>query len=359
MSKFSTAPTVNLSQAANLILTAGSAQTILLRGEPGVGKSSILQSLSRSLPEYHVSYIDVANLDLGDIAMPVVDRDQMVTHYAPNARFGIQAGSRKPVLMMLDELGKASRPVLNMLLPLILEHRIGDTPLPVGSIVFATTNLDTDGVQDNIPAHAYNRMTVVRVAKPSADEWVNWALDNNVAPEVLTFAKQFPQVFNSYTDLEQHDQNPYIFNPLNGQTRAFVSPRSLAAASVFVANRAALGEATLPALCGTIGEAAARDMDALLSLADSLPTFDAIVKDPAGTKVPTSPAALFILMFMLAARVEADTLDAVMEYVTRVGERSFEAHTLFISTLASGKKVAVACRNRAFATAAAAVGKYF
>lgn len=350
---------VNLSQAANLILTAGASQTILIRGEPGCGKSTLLQTLKHKLPEYAVSYIDVANLDLGDIAMPVVDRDAMVTHYAPNARFGVSTGSKKPVLLMLDELGKASRPVMNMLLPLILEHRIGDVPLPTGSIVFATTNLDTDGVQDNIPAHAYNRMTVVRVAKPSADEWINWAMDNDVVPEVLTFAKQFPQVFDSYTDLTKHDTNPYIFNPLAGQTRAFVSPRSLAASSVFVSNRATLGESVLPALCGTIGEAAARDMDALLSLADSLPTFDAICAAPAKTKIPTSPAALFILMFMLVGRVEADTLDAVMEYVSRVGEQSFEAHTLFIATLASGKKVAMACRNRAFTMQAAKCGKYF
>ena len=184
-----TTPTINLSQAANIIMTAGQSQTVLIRGEPGCGKSTLLQTLSTKLPDYHISYIDVANLDLGDIAMPVVDRDQMVTHYAPNARFGLGHGRRKPVLMMLDELGKASRPVLNMLLPLILERRIGDVALPDGSIVFATTNLDTDGVQDNIPAHASNRMTVVRVAKPTTDEWISWAMDNHVAPEVLTFAK--------------------------------------------------------------------------------------------------------------------------------------------------------------------------
>ena len=363
MAKSILSTSINLSQAASLILTAGPAQTILLRGEPGVGKSSILASLSQSLPEYAVSYIDVANLDLGDIAMPVVDRETMTTHYAPNSRFNLTTSqhgkNRKPVIIMLDELGKASRPVLNMLLPLILERRLGDIHLPTGSIVFATTNLDTDGVQDNIPAHAYNRMTVVRVAKPSVDGWLGWAMENDIAPEVCAFAKQYPQVFDSYTDLDRDDTNPYIFNPLTGQTKAFVSPRSLAATSTFVSNRETLGDALLPALCGTVGEAAARDMDALLSLADALPSFDAIVAAPSTTKIPSSPAALFILAFMLVGRVEADTLDPVMEYMTRVGEKSFEANTLFIASLAGSKKVAMACRNRSFTAAAAKCGKYF
>jgi hypothetical protein len=351
---------VNLSQAATLIRNIGTTNTLLLRGQPGIGKSSILQSLERELPDYQVCYIDVANLDLGDLGMPVIDKDTMTTSYAPNVRFGVGKGQTRPVVLMLDELGKASRPVLNMLLPVILEHRIGDVALPTGSIVFGTTNLETDGVGDNIPAHAFNRMTVVTVANPSSDEWLSWAAGANVSPEVMAFAKQYPQVFDSYADLDKKDKNPYIFNPMTGNIRAFCSPRSLAKASNIIANRDVLGTALLPALAGTVGEAAARDMEALVHLADQLPLFESIVKDPAKTKVPTSVGSLFILSFMLAGRVDADSLDSVMTYAERVGEQSFEAHALFVTALASNKaKVGMACRNRKFTAAAAKLGKYF
>ena len=57
---------INLNQAANLIRNVGTTNTLLLRGQPGIGKSSILQTLERELPDYQVCYIDVANLDLGD-----------------------------------------------------------------------------------------------------------------------------------------------------------------------------------------------------------------------------------------------------------------------------------------------------
>lgn len=351
---------INLNQAATLIRNVGTTNTLLLRGQPGIGKSSILQTLERELPDYQVCYIDVANLDLGDLGMPVIDKETMTTSYAPNVRFGVGKGQTRPVVLMLDELGKASRPVLNMLLPVILEHRIGSEDLPTGSIVFGTTNLDTDGVGDNIPAHAFNRMTVVTVANPSADQWIEWASGHAVAPEIMAFAKQYPQVFDCYADLDKKDKNPYIFNPMTGNVRAFCSPRSLTKASNIIKQRSVLGTALIPALAGTVGEAAARDMEALVNLADQLPLFENIVKAPTKTKVPDSIGALFILAFMLAGRVDADNLDPVMEYAERISNTSFEAHALFITSLASNRnKVGMACKNHKFTAAAAKLGKYF
>ena len=351
---------VTLAQASTLIRNIGSTNTLLLRGTPGIGKSSILANLKRELPDYQVCYIDVANLDLGDLGMPVIDKETMTTSYAPNVRFGVGRDQNRPVVLMLDELGKASRPVLNMLLPVILEHRIGDVELPTGSIVFGTTNLDTDGVGDNIPAHAFNRMTVVTVANPTSDEWIDWASNNGVAPEVMAFAKQYPQVFDCYADLDKKDKNPYIFNPMTGNTRAFCSPRSLAKASNIIAQREVLGAALIPALSGTVGEAAARDMEALVNLADQLPTFESIVKSPLKTKVPEGAGALFIMAFLLAGRVDADTIDPVMQYAERLGATSFEAHALFITSLASNSsKVSMACRNRTFTAQCAKLGKFF
>lgn len=350
---------VSLNQCASLIRNCGTTNTFIVRGRPGIGKSSILSMLSDALPDYVPCYIDVANLDLGDLGMPVINKDTMVTNYAPNARFGIGNNQHKPVILMLDELGKASRPVLNMLLPVILEKRLGDVPLPTGSIVYATTNLDTDGVGDNIPAHAYNRMSEL-VVDINADQWLEWASNNGVSPEVMAFAKQTSEVFQCYTELGKNEKNPYIFNPLTGNVRTFCSPRSLAKASHLIESRDVLGDALLPALIGTIGESGARQMEALVNLSDQLPLFENIVKDPAKTKIPSndSVSALFILAFMLSSRVNAETMDAVMTYVTRWTH--FEAHALFITSLAGNRnKVGMACKNRQFTQAAAKLGKYF
>jgi hypothetical protein len=351
---------VNHSQAANLIQSIGANNTILLRGQPGIGKSDIFKSLKSQLPGHHFCYVDVANLDLGDLGMPVIDREEMTTSYAPNVRFGVGKNQTKPVVLMLDELGKASRPVLNMLLPVLLEHRFGNDSLRNGSIVFGTTNQDTDGVGDNIPAHAFNRMTVVTMANPTSEEWLQWAAGNNVAPEIMAFAHQTPEIFDCYADLDAKTKNPYIFNPMTGNTKAFCSPRSLVKAGNIISQRAVLGDATLPALAGTIGESAARQMDAIINMADQLPSFKAICLSPSATKVPKTAGALFLMAFMLAGKVTEDTMDAVMEYAHRMSAESFEAHALFVMSLATNTaKVGMACRNRSFTTAAAKLGKFF
>jgi hypothetical protein len=353
------APTVTLAQAANLIATCGGTNTILLQGPPGIGKSAILGTLAKKFPEYHVAYIDVANLDLGDIAMPLVDKESMVTHYAPNARFGVARGQNKPVLLMLDELGKASRPVLNMLLPLIHEQRLGDVNLPEGSIVFATTNLATDGVQDTIPAHAYNRMTVLRVQNPTADEWIEWAMDNNVDAAVVAFAKQTPQIFDCYADLDKDVKNPYIFDPRLGNVKAFCSPRSLERASYLVANREKLGAALMPALAGTIGEPAARDMEAMVHLADSVPLLEEVIKAPKKCRLPDGVGAYFLMAFRLAGNIDEKNLDAIAEYVAR-WEDSLEASALFVRTVVMTKtKLQLIQNNRKFMELAKEYAQFF
>lgn len=349
---------VTLNQAATLIRTCGTTNTFLLQGQPGVGKSAILRMLAAELPDYQACYIDVANLDLGDLGMPVIDRDQMVTNYAPNSRFGIGKGQDRPVLLMLDELGKGARPIINMLLPVILERRLGDVVLPVGSIVFGTTNLATDGVGDNIPAHAHNRMTVLDVANPAVDDWLGWAANNDIAPELMAFARDFPQVFERYDLIDKVEKNPYIFSPLTGNTKAFCSPRSMEKASNIIKQRAALGSALLPALIGTLGEAAARDLDALVNLADGMTSFVSIVADPIKARLPDGAGAYFLMAFSLAARANAENLTQIITYVNRF--ESFEAKTLFATTLASNKaKVGMACSNRTFTVMAAALGKFF
>lgn len=348
---------LNFNEAKNLIMTCGATNTVLLRGRPGIGKSSLLSAVAQEMPDYMPCYLDAAILDLGDVGMPVVDRDKMVTHYAPNARFGAGRDQHRPVLLMLDELGKASRAVINMLMPVILDRRIGDVMLPPGSIVFGTTNLDSDGVGDNIPAQAYNRMTVSEMAGPQVDEWLMWAALNDIAPEVMYCAREYPQMFECYTDIDKDAKNPYIFNPRTGSTKCFTSPRSLHKASHLIKARDRLGSALLPALAGTVGESAARDMEAMVSLTDSMPTWDQVVTNPLTVRLPDEMSAAYLMAFRLAGRAQGDTLDAVVQYVNRW--TSFEATMLFVTQLASNiSKVGMANKNRTFTELAARMNGY-
>lgn len=309
--------TVSLDEAATLIRTC-QGNRFFLRGEPGIGKSSIMGTFERHFGDaYAYAYFDCAQKDLGDIAMPSINREQRVTEYFPNAVLQLQSG--KPVIIMLDEFTKAPQPVQNMLHPLLEARnpRLGDIALPEGSIVFLTGNMASDGVGDNIKAHTVNRVTAVTVRKPSAEEWLAWAVNNDIDPVVMAWANQFPHAMESYLDGDQ-DSNPYIFNPKKMQG-AFVSPRSLQLVSHVLKEREHLTpNAMLAAMVGTIGESGARDLHAFVEYQDQLPSWEAITTNPKTARLPESPGACAVLVFGGIARVDRTTITSFMEYVERM-----------------------------------------
>ena len=338
--------TVSLQDFAKAIGIVGKDVTVIGQGEPGIGKSSMLKVLAQQYPDYEIAYIDCTLLDLGDFALPYTEMagDLKVTKFAPNARFKMHTG--KPVIVMLDEIGKAMKAVKNVLLTLMLEQRIGDHYLPKGSIVFGTTNLLSDGVGDMLEAHARNRICMTTVRKPDADEWIDWAITNDVAPEVIAWVKQFPHALASYTDASQKD-NPYIFNPTRAGMGAVVTPRSLEKASHIAKRRSELGDAlTISMLTGTIGESASRDMQAFFTVVDKLPTWDAIMASPSTTKMPTDTVAKCILVFSAITRVEKDSLPKWMTYLQRM---DMEWQALFAtSVMKSQAKQAFCVMNKEF-----------
>lgn len=357
MALISFGSSLTLNQFADSVVAIGQHVTIIGEGEPGIGKSSVLKMVAKRLPDYQTAYIDCTLLDLGDFALPYVveENDMKVTKFAPNARFKFHLGA--PVVIMLDEIGKASKSVKNVLLTLLLERRIGDHYLPEGSIVFATTNLASDGVGDYLEDHARNRVDVVEIAKPDngftasgaigSEGWAPWAVENDVDPLVLSFARQYPQVFASYRDGDSQKDNPYIWNPLRAGGGACVTPRSLAFSSHIVKKRAVLGEATtLTLLAGAIGESAARDMQALFTLIDKLPTWEQVTNQPDTAKVPDDPAARCLLVINAMQRMDAQTLTPWLTYLARLDK---EWQALFVtSSMRSTTKLPIVTRNRAF-----------
>ena len=333
--------TVSLAQAKNLIVTNPDTR-FMLRGEPGIGKSWMLEEIANSLG-YGYAYIDVPNLDLGDIAMPVIDHETKTTRYYPNARFGLHTG--KPMVIMLDEFSKGAEPVKHMLHPMLekANPRLGDLSISKENIVFLTGNLATDGVGDSIKAHTLNRIVPITVQKPDAEQWLTWAIPNGVEPEVCAWVNQFPHVLASYTDPAQ-SENPYIFNPKRAQT-AFVSPRSLVTASNIVRTRHQNdNDSVIAALIGSIGESGARDMQAYLEFSDQLPTWEQTITHPTTTKIPTDPGACAIVVFGAISRVEKDTITPFMQYMERMSAEWQAVFAINIAKAKAKQQIAFSCK---------------
>lgn len=315
--------TITLQQAAQLVQLCGENVTVYVKGEPGCGKTSLLKMQAeqngdawRKVGAYHPKdkyqyiYVDCPLIDLPDFAMPYVAEG--VTHYAPSALWGFT--DARPKIIMFDEVSKAPNVTKPMFTRAMLERCIGEFPFPAGTKVFATGNYASDGVGDSMQGHINNRVMTVSVGKPDSEAWIEWAINNNVNPMIILGVKQYPQILQSYMEFPE---NEYIFNPKKN-TGAFVTPRSLEKAGHVCDNREAFGaDLTLEALKGVVGISFAEDLLAYFSVADSVPSWEAIEKRPEDTPVPKSPAAQLLLIYGSILRVNKKNAEIYTKYFFR------------------------------------------
>ena len=325
----------DLDNCVNSISLLGHKLTFILEGDIGNGKSATRFMLAEKHPKHRVFYCDCTTKDVGDLMLPKfmeLDADGQVVRFVANEELGLHMDD--PVIIMVDEFGKANKSVQNALLCLMYERRMGSYKLHEESIVYGTTNLGAEGVGDILPPHARNRFCIITVKKWTNEQWMEWAIRNNCDPQIILFAKEHPEIFDSFTDVENPEDNEYIYHP-KVQRRAFVTPRSLENASHVLKVRDQLGpDVTVANLIGCVGERAAMDLKAQFSLSDQLVPLDEIKNNPKTAKVPTNAAAICLMMYRTLSNIDRSWMDAWMDYMDRLPT---EAHGMFVNGVYSDK----------------------
>jgi hypothetical protein len=345
---------ITVNDFRKIIPIYGASVTIVGKGEPGVGKSSVLSGVAEDLGDtwrkvgenhaadkYDYIYVDCAVRDVGDTVMSVPDVERTRLTQVVSDLFRLD--SPKPKVIMLDEFMKTPKLLQAMWTRLMLERTVGDTPLPEGSIVFATSNNESDGVGDTMLAHAGNRVMLVKVRKPNANEWLTWAAENGVSTLIRAWVAMNPRSLASYLDGGQ-DDNPYIFNPSKREL-SFVSPRSLAKSDIVVRNRDKVGERiTESALAGVIGAAAAKDMRIFFKMERDLTPIKKVIDDPTGVPMPENKAALFLMVFNALDSIETqDDLTQFQMFIDRV--KSAEIESIWFTMLMQSKRTVRIAKN--------------
>ena len=316
-------------ETIDFIAATGTEVTTIVEGHIGSGKSSLIHALGKRFPNHRKVYMDMTVMHEGDFRIPAVNHESKTTEFYYNESFGLN--DDVPVILMLDELGKSPRPVLNAALPLFVERRAGNKYLHPESFVFGTTNLGAENVGDVFQAHHRNRISSVRMKKQTSEEWVNnYAKLNGIAPEIIMWVGERPDALHSFEDYANPDDNPLIFHP-KAQRTAFVTHRSLEQASKIINKRHLFTPNALEAaLIGTVGAPAALDMQSWIAMGDSLPKRSEIISNPDTARLPDQVAGRLMLTHQAMNWVEEDTIDSWMTYMFRMQR---EVQALFCTSI--------------------------
>ena len=344
--------TVSLKEAAQWIELIGDTRVVIVRGEMGIGKTTILKELAKRRPKHIPCYVDMTTKDIGDLLAPkfVKINGMDVMQFIANAEFGLQ--HNQPLIIMWDEFTKANKVVQTQCIRALQEWQLGEHKFPPGTIQFATGNLSEEGLLDALQPHHANRAMQIVVRKPNDTEWIqDFAIPNNIHPTVIQSVRQFPQMLASYQDYKTPGENPYIYDPERPMP-AVVTPRSLESVSVCLWRIEEAPEhlrlsydAKVHGIAGLVGERAAADIMSVDVLNSELPPWEAVATTPDKAPVPTSAGAQCLFVYSAIQKVAEDTATPLIKYLSRM---PLETQALFATTVLQTTKAAMLMDNKSF-----------
>ena len=85
----------NIDQLVTLLKGLGTKCPVLIEGDMGIGKSTLLKILKRDLPDHHAAYFDCTTKDVGDMFIPRISDAETGSYvgFVPNEEFGCTTAS--------------------------------------------------------------------------------------------------------------------------------------------------------------------------------------------------------------------------------------------------------------------------
>jgi len=170
---------------------------IKILGHPGVGKSAVVKKIAE---EENFYFIDTRlafkeNVDLGGYPVPDHNNKQMI-YFRPK----FIPPEKVPegydgILWFLDESNRAHPTVIQTLFQIITEKRCGEHILPEKTSIILAGNLgeEDDTTITEFDDSALDGRLAIFHLKPSAEDWLSWAADNNIHPSVIQYISTFPE----------------------------------------------------------------------------------------------------------------------------------------------------------------------
>lgn len=272
----------------------------LIVGPPGCGKSDIVAAAAEEAGAELILSHPVVSDPTDPKGLPAIVEGK--AEFLPFGDLRKIMVAKKLTVNFLDDLGQAPAVVQAAYMQLILARQVGGHKISDKVVFIAATNRREDkaGVTGILEPVKSRFMSILNLV-PSIDDWSEWALANNVPPELVAFVRFRPELFNS----PAAPTNEIINRP---------SPRT-------ITNLGKLYSAGLEGhevLSGAVAQGFATEFLGFVKIFRSLPSIDGILLNPDTAAVPNNPAALYAVATALATRISPDNAGRVIKYLNRL-----------------------------------------
>ena len=277
---------------------------LLIKGSPGIGKTQILtQACLETGTELIVSHPVVSDpTDYKGLPFPTKDGTEAT--FLPFGDLLKLINADKPTVFFLDDIGQASSSVQASLMHLLLARRINGHAVSEHVVFLAATNRRQDrAAVQGILEPVKSRFAAILELEVNVDDWVDWAIENNMPVELIAFIRFRPNLL--------HDFKPTadIINTPN--------PRTVAAVGMMM-NAGLPKDTEYEMISGAAGEGFAAEFLGFLKIYRDLPDIEKLIADPENAIVPDEPSVLFAVCGALSAKGNKKNLSNIIKFTDRL-----------------------------------------
>lgn len=190
-----------------------STESIMLRGETGIGKSSVIKKLAKTiqenekLSEYPVIDRRFSQMSEGDVVgLPSTDGD--VTRFNPPDWY--KKACLQPCMLFLDEINRATPEVMQAAFQIALDRELNGHKLHPQTRVATAVNIGGAYTVNEMDPALLDRFFVVDL-NPTTEDWMVWARDpegGNIIEQITDFHAHSDKFLDPPKKIEPNSKTP-------------------------------------------------------------------------------------------------------------------------------------------------------
>jgi len=279
---------------------------VLIKGKPGIGKSDIVeQSCKLAGAKLIISHPVVS--DPTDFkGLPFASQDGTTAHFLPFGDLNSLIHATEQTVFFLDDLGQASASVQAACMQLLLARRInGHHVADCVTFIAATNRREDKAAVSGLLEPVKSRFASIVELDVNTDDWIIWALNNNMPTELISFIQFRPALLDNFVATKDLVNSP--------------CPRTVASVGKLI-NAGLPQDLYFEAFKGAAGESFAVEFLAYLKVFMTLPSVSQIILDPVNTPVPSEISGKYAISGAIAEKITPITIAPILTYIKRLGK---------------------------------------